>query len=162
VDWPSDVMPTKVKARKMIEMVDKINRENFAGAQVVTCWTCHHGRDIPATSISLDRLYDTPNDESDDIIQKDPDYLAPQQSLDKYTAAVGGVNRLANLKSFLATGTQNGGYQRVQGGGIFQISAKFPDQRTVHITFPQAPERGEQTRAYDGRSGWINTPRSVL
>ena len=162
VDWAADTMPTKVKARKMVEMVATINRENFAGVQVVTCWTCHHGRDIPGTSIALDRLYDSPNDESDDIIARDPDAPAPNVIFDRYIAALGGAERLSRLTSFIATGTQNGGYQRVEGGGIFQIFARFPDQRTVHITFPKAPERGEQTRAYDGRVGWINTPRSVL
>src|ERR1051326_2679635 len=50
VDWAADSMPTKVTARKMIEMVDTINRTNFAGVQLVTCWTCHHGREIPTTS----------------------------------------------------------------------------------------------------------------
>ena len=162
VDWAADSMPTKVTARKMIEMVDTINRTNFAGVQLVTCWTCHHGREIPTTSVALDRLYDTPNDEKDDILPKDPDGPPPAQILDKYIAALGGADRLSRLTSFIATGTQNGGYQHVKGGGVFQIFAKAPDQRTVHITFPEAPERGEQTRAYDGHVGWINTPRSVL
>jgi hypothetical protein len=162
VDWAADSMPTKVTARKMLEMVATINRTNFAGVQLVTCWTCHHGREIPTTSVALDRLYDTPNDEKDDILPKDPDGPPPAQILDKYIAALGGTDRLSRLTSFIATGTQNGGYQHVKGGGVFQIFAKAPDQRTVHITFPEAPERGEQTRAYDGRVGWINTPRSVL
>src|SRR5262249_28205729 len=134
VDWTADTMPTKVKARKMVEMVAAINRDNFAGVQVVTCWTCHHGRDIPTTSTSLDRLYESPNEESDDIIGVDPDGPPPAQILDKYIAALGGAERLSRLTSFIATGTQNGGYQRVEGGGVFQIFAKFPDQRAVHIT----------------------------
>ena len=162
VNWADDSMPTKVTARKMVEMVAAINRTNFSGVQLVTCWTCHHGREIPTTSVALDRLYDTPNDEKDDIILRDPDGPPPAQILDKYIAAVGGSARLSRLTSFIATGTQNGGYQHVKGGGVFQIFAKAPDQRTVHITFPEAPDRGEQTRAYDGHVGWINTPRSVL
>ena len=128
----------------------------------MTCWTCHHGREIPATSVALDRLYDMPNEEKDDIIAKDPDGPPPAQILDNYIAALGGADRLSPLTSFTATGTQDGGYQHVKGGGVFQIFAKAPDQRTVHVTFPEAPDRGEQTRAYDGRVGWINTPRSVL
>src|SRR5215471_15613770 len=109
VNWADDSMPTKVTARKMVEMVDTINRTNFAGVQVVTCWTCHHGREIPATSVALDRLYDTPNEEKDDIIAKDPDGPPSAQILDKYIAAVGGVDRLSRLTSFIATGTQDGG-----------------------------------------------------
>jgi hypothetical protein len=53
VVWEADT-PRKVMARKMTEMVAVINKTNFGGAPMVSCWTCHHGRDIPATSIALD------------------------------------------------------------------------------------------------------------
>ncbi len=161
VVWESDT-PRKVLARKMTEMVAVINKTNFGGAQMVTCWTCHHGRDIPATTIALDHLYEAPNDEKDDIITADPQ---PQVSavaiVDKYVAAVGGAQKLAGLKSFIATGTQEG-YVDVKGGGVFQIFAKAPDQRTVQIRFPDAPDRGDQTRAYNGKIGWVTTPRALL
>src|SRR5215467_14142426 len=141
VNWADDSMPTKVAARKMIDMMTAFNRTNFAGVQVVTCWTCHHGREIPATSIALDHLYESPNDEKDDIISKDPNGAAPAMILDKYIAALGGAERLSRVTSFIATGKQNGGYAKVQGGGTVQIFAKFPDQRTLRVTFPEAPER---------------------
>ena len=53
--------PRKVTTRRMVEMVAGINRTNFSGQQRVTCWTCHHGRVTPATTISLDAWYDVPN-----------------------------------------------------------------------------------------------------
>ena len=46
--------PRKITTRRMVEMVATINRTTFAGVQRVTCWTCHHGRITPATTISLD------------------------------------------------------------------------------------------------------------
>ena len=46
VNWVIDT-PPKIRARKMIEMVGAINKANFGGAQMVTCWTCHHGRRLP-------------------------------------------------------------------------------------------------------------------
>ncbi len=162
VNWVVDSMPTKVIARRMIEMVAVINKTNFNGAQNVTCWTCHRGQEKPATELALDKLYGPPNDEPETVIPRDPRGPAPEQILDKYIAALGGADALSKLTSFIATGTQNGGYERVSGGGKAQIYAKFPDKRTVLITFPESPERGEQTRAYDGEVGWINTPRSVL
>jgi hypothetical protein len=161
VNWTVDSMPTKVMARKMIDMVATINRNNFAGAQMVTCWTCHHGRDVPTTEIALDHLYSDPFDENDTVITRNPNGIAPEQILDKYLAALGGSQQLSKLTSFIATGTQSG-YASVKGGGVVRILAKAPDQRAVHITFPQEPERGEETRAYDGRVGWVNTPRSVI
>src|SRR5579871_6121420 len=57
MDWVTDSVPQKKTARKMVEMVAAINKQNFAGAQQVTCWTCHHGLDLPTTSVSLDKLY---------------------------------------------------------------------------------------------------------
>jgi len=161
VVWESDT-PRKVLARKMTEMVAVINKSNFGGAQMVTCWTCHHGRDIPATTIALDHLYEAPNDEKDDVIAPDPQPpVSATAIVDKYIAAVGGAQKLAGLTSFIATGTQEG-YVDVKGGGVFQIFAKAPDQRTVQIRFPDAPDRGDQTRAFNGKIGWVTTPRALL
>src|SRR3984957_3744168 len=71
VDWVIDT-PPKRTARRMIEMVATINRTNFGGVQRVTCWTCHHGRDIPASTIALDSLYESPNAEREDIVKAEP------------------------------------------------------------------------------------------
>jgi len=68
MDWVTDSNPKKVTARKMVEMVATINRQSFSGAQMVTCWTCHHGLDLPTTSIALDKLYGEPNDEKRDVV----------------------------------------------------------------------------------------------
>jgi len=35
--------PRKQTTRRMIRMVQKINADNFAGRQMVTCWSCHRG-----------------------------------------------------------------------------------------------------------------------
>lgn len=160
VVWESDT-ERKVMARKMTEMVAVINRDNFKGVQEVTCWTCHHGRSRPATTIALDALYGPPNEEKDDVVAPGQGVPSATQILDKYIEAVGGAQKLAGLKSFIATGTQ-GGYQRVRGGGQFQIFAKAPDQRAVIISFKDAKDRGTQSRVYDGKIGWVNVPRSVL
>jgi photosynthetic reaction center cytochrome c subunit len=47
-DRASDEKPTKVTARKMMEMVKNINATTFNGEQKVTCYTCHHGEQKPA------------------------------------------------------------------------------------------------------------------
>ena len=89
VDWVVDT-PEKKTARKMVEMVADINKTNFAGAQMVTCYTCHHARDVPSTTIALDDLYSTPNKERDDVIKADPGAVPANAILDKYIAALGG------------------------------------------------------------------------
>jgi photosynthetic reaction center cytochrome c subunit len=160
VDWVFDT-PRKKTARRMVEMVATINRTNFGGAQFVTCYTCHHGRLRPATTIALDALYGPPNEEKDDIIAPGEGGPSADQILDKYIQALGGAQRLAGIKSFIASGTSVG-YEGLGGGGQFLICGKAPDQRMVQIVFKDHPERGDSTRAYNGNAGWIKSPRGLL
>src|SRR5262245_13922702 len=104
-DFVIDTTPEKRTARRMIEMVATINRTNFAGAQRVTCWTCHQGRDIPTTSIALDNLYASPPREDEDVVPPGAGQPSADQILDSYIMAVGGAQRLRALTSFIATGT---------------------------------------------------------
>ena len=160
VDWVFDT-PRKKMARRMIEMLAVINRTNFGGAQFVTCYTCHHGRLRPTTTIALDALYGPPNEEKEDSITPVTDGPSANQIVDKYIQALGGGQKLASLTSFIATGTSIG-YEGLGGGGQFQIIAKAPDQRTLSITFKDHPERGDSTWVYNGHAGWIKSPRSLL
>jgi len=153
--------PQKITARKMIDMIAVINKTNFNGVQNVTCWTCHHGKETPANTITLDKLYGSPNDEHDDFVAQQPGEPKGADVLDKYIAALGGAQKLATLKSFIATGTSVG-YEGLGGGGSFQIFAKFPDQRSTVIVFKDHPERGDTHRVYDGKIGWNKTPRNAV
>jgi len=160
-DFVIDTTPEKRTARRMIEMVATINRTNFAGVQRVTCWTCHHGRDIPTTTIALDNLYASPPREDEDVVPPGAGQPSADQILDSYIMAVGGAQRLAGLTSFIATGTSTG-YGEFGGDGDFTIYAKAPNQRTTLITFKEHPDRGDSVWAFDGRTGWIRTPRGLL
>jgi hypothetical protein len=160
-DFVIDSLATKKTARKMIEMVATINKTNFSGVQMVTCYTCHHGRDIPVTSIPLDRVYSSPPQEDDDVVPRAVGGPTATEILDKYIQAVGGAQRLAGLTSFIATGTSEG-YGGFGGEGDFTIYAKSPNQRTTQITFKEHPDRGDSTWAFDGRTGWIKTPRGLF
>jgi photosynthetic reaction center cytochrome c subunit len=160
VDWVFDT-PKKKTARKMVEMVNTINKTNFGGAQMVTCWTCHHGRDLPSTTIALDALYGPPSIEHTDIITPGQGMPPAAEILDKYIAAVGGAQKLAGLTSWVATGTSEG-YEGLGGGGSFTIYAKSPDSRTTQIEFKDHPERGDSTRTYNGKTSWVKSPRGLL
>jgi hypothetical protein len=160
VDWVIDTREKRV-ARRMLEMVGAINKANFGGVQRVTCWTCHHGRDIPASSIMLDRLYETPNDELDDLVVQDKDQPPADQVLDKYIAALGGAQRLAGLTSYIATGTSLG-FGEFGGTADFTIFAKAPDKRTTLINYKEHPDRGESLWTVNGNTGFIKTPRALL
>lgn len=43
----ADDTKLKTKARMMIGMMQAINRQNFGGKSVVTCYTCHRGGEGP-------------------------------------------------------------------------------------------------------------------
>jgi hypothetical protein len=144
----------------MVEMMAAINRDNFSGRQMVTCWSCHHGRDRPSTTPTLEHMYGPASTEMDDVLTQMPGQPEAAQIVDKYIAAIGGAERLASLKSYVAKGVSVG-FGGFGGGGQVQIFAKFPDQRTTLIAFPKNPDR-RTTRTYNGREGWLETPLTIL
>jgi photosynthetic reaction center cytochrome c subunit len=160
VDWAADT-PRKRMARNMVNMVATINRTNFGGRQLVTCWTCHRNRDKPLVTPVMATIYGTPAYEPDDVIVQSPLAPSAESILDKYIQAVGGAQRLAGLTSFVGKGTSVG-FGGFGGGGDVEIVAKAPDKRATIILFKQETGRGDQVRTYDGRTGWLRTPLNVL
>jgi photosynthetic reaction center cytochrome c subunit len=160
VDWVFDT-PAKLTARKMVEMVASINKTHFAGAQSVTCYTCHHARDRPATTVSLDALYSTPNQEKDDVVKADPGQAPATEILDKYIAALGGQQKLNTLTSYILNG-ESIGYEGLGGNGAFTVYARAPDEKTTQIFFKEHPDRGTSSWTFNGKTGWIQVPRGLL
>src|SRR5262245_16061352 len=156
VDWAADT-PRKRMARTMVNMVATINKTNFGGRQMVTCWTCHRNRDKPLVTPTMATIYGMPPFEPDDIVTQAPGAPSAVSILDKYIQAVGGAQRLAGLTSFVGKGTSVG-FGGFGGGGEVEIVAKAPDKRAMIILFKQETGRGDQVRTYDGRSGWLRTP----
>ena len=84
----------KQTARRMIVMMNAINRTYFAGRRVVTCVSCHNGVNRPKTSMSMATVYGTaPTDEPDEILKQAPGSPSADQVLDKYLQALGGTER---------------------------------------------------------------------
>ena len=160
VDWAADT-PRKQRARLMVTMVATINKNNFGGRQLVTCWTCHRNRDKPLVTPVMATIYGTPTVEPDDIIVQAPGAPSAESILDRYIEAAGGAQRLAGLTSFVGKGTSVsfGGFG---GDGAAEIVAQAPDRRATIIVFKEATGRGDQIRTYDGRTGWLRTPLNVL
>jgi photosynthetic reaction center cytochrome c subunit len=160
VNWAAD-NGRKIIARKMVTMVAAINRDNFQGRQVVTCWSCHHGRDRPATTPAMEMVYGPASLEMDDTLVQMPGQVSSTEIINKYLEALGGEQKLAGLKSYVAKGTSVG-FGGFGGGGQVHIYAKYPNERTLQIQFEAATGRGDEVRAYNGRSGWMMTPLAVL
>jgi photosynthetic reaction center cytochrome c subunit len=147
--------PMKVKARQMIAMVNNINRTNFKGVKMVTCWTCHRGDRTPKAEPSLAIQYGLPfEDPNDPLFPVRPAAGTPtaDQVFDKYIQAIGGAQRVSALNSFTAKGTYVG-YETDQATVPIEIFAKAPNQRTTIVRALW----GDSYRTYDGRAGWISS-----
>ena len=156
VRWELDT-PRKVTARRMIRMVAAINRDNFNGRQVVTCWSCHRGRDRPVTTATIDTIYGTPTLEPDDILPRAPTGPSADDVLNKYLQAIGGADRVARLTSYVARGNSVG-FGGFSGARPVEIYAKFPNQRATFIH----TDDGDISRTFDGTAGWIATPLTTV
>lgn len=160
VDWGDDP-PMKRVARRMVTMVTEINKANFGGRQVVTCWTCHRGRDLPVVTPSMDAVYSEPKLEMDDVLTRAAGVPSVDQILDRYLQAIGGAQTVAGITSVVATG-KSVFYGGFGGGAEVEFFAKAPDQRAIHIRYPVDPDRGVASRTYNGRTGWNVTPLAPL
>jgi photosynthetic reaction center cytochrome c subunit len=154
-NWKNYALDTSAKkqvARRMILMMSRINKENFGGRQVVTCFSCHRGANRPRITPNLATLYTTPVD-PEDIVDPAPAAPSVDQVFDKYLQALGGAQRLAGLTSYIARGT-SAGYGPESNKRPVEIYAKFPGQRTT-VTHTS---NGDSTTTYDGKAGWIAAP----
>src|SRR5438128_1122717 len=143
--------PLKQTARKMMLMVNAINKDNFRGVRSVTCYTCHRGDQRPRVVPSLTVQYSAPVEDPNEIeIFPNTGGPSADQVFEKYIQALGGTQRLANLTSFVAKGTYVG-YDTDHAKVPVEVFAKAPAQRAtiVHAPF------GDSVRTYDGRAGWI-------
>src|SRR2546422_10247200 len=135
----------KQMARKMMLMVNSINKTNFAGRPVVTCNTCHRGRPHPSAMPSLDLLYSSqPAEEPGDPIQQAPGQPPADQILDRYLQAIGGLERVAALTSFTAKGNYVG-FDDADRSPL-EMYARVPGQRTI-IAHSRS---GDTTWTFDG------------
>jgi outer membrane lipoprotein-sorting protein len=156
-DWSkySEDNANKQMARKMVLMMNAINKSYFGGQRKLTCYSCHRGGEVPRVTPNLAEQYSAPVLEvPDEITEQAPSAPSADQILDKYIQAVGGATRLADLKSFVARGTYQG-YDDPEKRPA-EIYAKAPDERTIIVH----GANGVSTTTYDGHAGWMAAPET--
>ena len=156
--WEADP-PRKVVARRMVQMVAKINQDSFNGRQVVTCWTCHRGAQSPANTPPIDTIYGTPTFTPTDVLPVAPASAGTppaNEILDKYITALGGADNLAKLTSFTAKGTSHL-FGEVNADPT-EIAAKAPNLLATLVH----QREGDMARTYDGRAAWVMLPLTVV
>src|SRR5580704_12116412 len=153
-DRYADDTPLKQTARRMVLMMNAINRADFGGTRLVTCYTCHRGFQRPEVTPSLAEQYGPPPPTDPDRVEvipgTDDSPSAAEQILDKFIQAIGGAQQLAKLSSFVEKGTYAGfdtDFHKVPA----EIFAKAPNQRTKTNHLPG----GDDTTTYDGREAWV-------
>jgi outer membrane lipoprotein-sorting protein len=153
--------PRKQTARKMILMVNGLNKANFGGKQEVTCYSCHRSDARPKVTPSLAEQYGTPppDDPNELEIAETPIVggPSPDQVFGKYIQALGGAQRLASLTSFAGKGTYEG-FDTEGDKFPVEVYAKAPNERTtiVHL------RAGDNIRTFDGRNAWNTSAGTLL
>jgi len=161
-DWSAyaEDTPRKAIARRMILMVQAINTTNFAGARVVTCYTCHRGlQGAPKITPSLAEQYGEPppvDPNEVEIRRQAPDTPSADQIFDKYLQAVGGAQKAAAITSIVFKGTYEG---YAEPKAAVDIYVKAPNQRTMVVH----TDAGDRTTTFDGGNGpggkgWMAAP----
>jgi photosynthetic reaction center cytochrome c subunit len=156
-DWSvfAEETPRKETARRMILMVQAINKTNFAGARVVTCYTCHRNvQGAPKITPSLADQYGEPppaDPNEVEITRQAPGAPSADQVFDKYLQAVGGAQKAAAITSIVFKGTYQG---YAEPKASVDIYVKAPNQRTMIVH----TDGGDRTTTCDGTNGWMAAP----
>jgi outer membrane lipoprotein-sorting protein len=150
-----DDKKTKVTARKMINMMMAINKENFEGHREVTCYSCHRGSPEPVgTPIITDEEPRPAAEEGKKAGEAKAVLPAAELLLDRYLAATGGAEALQKITSRVQKGTLT-----AFGGQHFpmDVYSKAPDKRysVMHL------QGGDSVTAFDGKQGWLSVPGRV-
>lgn len=161
-DWANYAKETELKqtARRMVLMVNALNKANFGGTRSVTCYTCHRGTQQPKVIPSLAAQYAEPPEEDPDEAEPVPGArisATPDQILNRYIQALGGAAALEKLTSYAAKGTYEG-FDSDFSQVPVDVYAKAPDLRATVVHM----KGGDSTTTYDGREGWAAGPATLV
>jgi hypothetical protein len=149
-----DKKPKKI-ARQMMEMMFAINKDNFNGSRMVTCYSCHRGAIRPvATPIIAPEETKMAGAMSMPMQQEaesaKPSGPSADELIEKYVKALGGAKAIDAVTSRIATGTID------FGGTSYAIDlySKAPDMRASFVHMPE----GDNITAFNGHEGWMGAP----
>ena len=143
--FDKDDRKEKQTARRMMQMMAAINKDNFDGDRDVTCYSCHRGSPAPLTIPVI--AAEEPRPAPEGTAAAAPALPSPDQLLERWAQAVG-AEALKKVTSRVQKG------QLIGFGGRpapIEVVAKAPDKR---VSVMQTP-RGESITAFDGSRGWL-------
>jgi photosynthetic reaction center cytochrome c subunit len=141
----------KQTARKMMQMMAAINRDNFDSKQLVTCNSCHRGSPRPVAIPMI--VEGGPRPVTESVSGEDIATInAPpaEQLIAKYVEAIGGAGVLQKVNTRQENGTIN-----VSGRNLpIEILTRKGGKQLTVIHLPN----GDSVTAYDGATGWTSAP----
>ena len=149
--FEKDDKKSKQIARKMMQMMFAINRNNFDGQREVTCYSCHRGSIKPVSTPMIAIEGAKPSNGVDmQIASADSTLPSPETILQKYIKALGGSDAVEKISSRVQKGKITGfGEQSV----AIDIYTQKPGKR-ISIMHLQS---GDSVTAYNGTEGWTGT-----
>jgi len=152
-EFEKDDKQPKQTARKMMQMMFAINKDNFNGRREVSCYSCHHGAADPVSIPIVSE--EEPKPEPEGARQggmnpgaNTPALPAADQLLAKWVQAVGGAEAVQKISSRIEKGTINFSGHQI----AVEVYGKAPDKR---LTVTHSPN-GDSVTAFDGHVGWLS------
>ena len=150
--FEKDDKKPKQTARKMMEMMFAINKDNFEGHRAVTCNSCHRGNAMPQ---AIPRGHDGGTQRSDGRAEGGGSERERRTSCQTNCSTNmcrlrAERRRSTRLPARVMKGTIDFGGKSLP----IDIYSKDPDKR---ISFTHMPE-GDSVTAFDGHDGWLGRP----
>jgi photosynthetic reaction center cytochrome c subunit len=156
--FEKDDKKTKQTARKMMEMMFTLNKDNFEGHREVTCYSCHRGNPkplaIPVVMTEEPKLSTReshqPKETTKSADAKEPSGPTADQLIEKYVNAAGGASAIDKVTTRVMKGNIDFGGRSLP----IDIYSKDPDER---ISFTHMQD-GDSVTAFNGHEGWLGSP----
>jgi len=145
-DRVTDEIKAKVVARDMLKMTNDLNKRNFKGEQVITCYTCHQGRPIPIGTPVMP-MHAFPEE------KETKNLPSPTQVISTYIEALGGEQKLRAVTSRVVMANQGipagpGGTKPVEG-----TSERYQKAPNLLLNIYHAP-KFTTSNGFDGKRAW--------
>jgi photosynthetic reaction center cytochrome c subunit len=150
--FDKDDKKPKQTARKMMQMMFAINKDNFDGHRELTCYSCHRGAPRPVAIPIISEVEHKPV--TAEAIEETPANAASlpdaNKIIEKYVRSVGGAEAIQKISSRIQKGTVNFGGHKF----ALDVFTRAPDKRVSVMHLPN----GDSVTAYDGHDGWLAAP----
>ncbi|HTU43402.1 MAG TPA: c-type cytochrome [Candidatus Aquilonibacter sp.] len=156
--FDKDDKKPKVAARKMMEMMFAINKDNFENHREVTCYSCHRGSTDPVATPPVMQETEIaanvhgPAEENRGETAGTHIVGGPtvNELFEKYLQAAGGSAAIDKVTTRIMKGTITFGDRMIP----IDIYSKTPDQRSSFVHTPD----GDSVTAFNGHEGWLAAP----